>query len=261
MTMKTVNTYAVENKAVIVTGGGSGIGKVIAQTFLDNGARVIVSGRTEDKLRKTIDGYPVEQADVHVSDIGVPEQAQALVDFTVGRFGQLDIVVSNAAGYTSGDITDLELEEWQKLRTTNVDGFVYLAQAALPRLVQSGGNLVAVSSVSGSWGDWGQVAYNGTKAAISNMVQSLALDYGGRGVRVNAVAPSFTITEMTKDMAADEAAMKPFVNRIALARPAQPEDIAPAVLFLASDDARYITGAILPVDGGTSASTGQPHID
>jgi meso-butanediol dehydrogenase / (S,S)-butanediol dehydrogenase / diacetyl reductase len=177
----------------------------------------------------------------------------------VARFGRIDVVVSNAAGYANGPLTELDDEVWASLRGANVDGFFHLAKATLPRLADVGGTFVAVSSVSGDRGDWGQAAYNATKAAVTNFVRSL-LDWGERGVRLNAVAPSFTITEITEQFAQDEEILAPFVNRIALGRPAQPEDIAPAVLFLASDAARYITGAVLPVDGGTSASTGQPHV-
>ena len=134
--------------------------------------------------------------------------------------------------------------------------FFHLAKATLPLLAEVQGTLVAVSSVSGDRGDWGQSAYNATKAVITNFVRSLALDWGPRGVRPNAVAPSFTVTELTERLGEDERVLAAFANRIALGRPAQPDDIAPAVLFLASEGARNITGAVLPVDGGTSASTG-----
>lgn len=112
-------------------------------------------------------------------------------------------------------------------------------------------------------GDWKQAAYNATKHAISGFVRSLALDWGEFGIRVNAVAPAYTKTEMTgylEDSADYEKNVEPFVNRTALGRIGYPDDIAPSVLFLASADASYITGVILPVDGGTSASTGQPNI-
>lgn len=255
----TVNRYALEGRSVLVTGGGSGIGRAIAQAFLDNGARVAVAGRRAEPLEDLVASAPAGKALAVVGDVGLAADAASIVTRTVDAFGALDVVVSNAAGYAKGDLTELAVDDWESMRRTNIDGFVHLAQASLPHLVASHGNLVAVASVSGLRGDWGQAAYNATKHAIVGFVQSLALDYGGRGVRVNAVAPSFTLTELTAGMASDEAALAPFVERIALERPGRPEDVAPAVLFLASDDAAYITGAVLAVDGGTSASTGQPR--
>jgi meso-butanediol dehydrogenase/(S,S)-butanediol dehydrogenase/diacetyl reductase len=255
----TGNRYAVEGRSVLVTGGGSGIGAAIAQAFLENGARVAVSGRRPEPLERFAAAAPTGRALALPGDVGVAADAARIVEQAVAAFGGIDVVVSNAAAYASGDLADLTTADWEQLRRTNVDGFVHLAQAALPELVRSKGNLVAVASVSGLNGDWGQAAYNATKHAVIGFVRSLALDYGDRGVRVNAVAPAFTQTDMTKDVGTDEAALAPFVDRIALGRPGRPEDVPPAVLFLASDDAAYITGAVLTVDGGTSASTGQPH--
>ena len=177
----------------------------------------------------------------------------------VERFGALDVVVNNAAAYVNGPFDELGLDAWQGIRSTNIDGFVHVARHSLPELESSGGNLVVVGSVSGLRGDWGQAAYNATKAAIMNFVQSLALDYGPRGVRLNAVVPALTITDITQAVEDDAEALAKANNRIALGRPGRPEDIAPAVLWLASADASYVTGAFLAVDGGTSASTGQAH--
>ena len=172
-----------------------------------------------------------------------------------------DSFVNNAAAYFPKAFADLTTDDWDTLRRTNIDGFVHLAQRALPELEKTRGNVVVVGSVSGMRGDWGQSGYNATKALVMNFVQSLALDYGPAGVRLNTVAPAFTQTEATAAVGSDEESLRPFVNRIALGRPGQPEDVAPAVLFLASEDAGYVTGATLTVDGGTSASTGQPHLE
>jgi meso-butanediol dehydrogenase/(S,S)-butanediol dehydrogenase/diacetyl reductase len=256
--MKT-STFDFADSVVLVTGGGSGIGAGIATAFPDAGATVIVTGRRLEALEKTLAGYPRHRATAITTDLAQPAQVPALVAEIVERFGRLDVVVSNAAAYAHGEITDLSDDDWAALRATNVDAFFHLAKAALPHLQESGGNLVAVSSVSGDRGDWGQAAYNASKAAITNFVRSLALDWGPRGVRLNAVAPAFTITELTAPMAEDEQVLAAAVNRIALGRPGRPADIAPAVLFLASDAAAYITGSVLTVDGGTSASTGQAH--
>lgn len=251
-------TYDFTDSIVLVTGGGTGIGAGITRAFLDAGATVVITGRRLDRLEGTLDGHPRGVA--IAMDLTDPEQVRGLVAQVVERFGRVDVVVSNAAAYAHGPLTELDDDAWAQLRATNVDGFFHLAKAVLPHLADVGGTLVAVSSVSGDRGDWEQAAYNASKAAVTNFVRSLALDWGARGVRLNAVAPSFTITEITQSMAEDEATLAPHVNRIALGRPAQPEDIAPAVLFLASDAAAYITGSVLTVDGGTTASTGQAHV-
>ncbi|NIL80410.1 SDR family NAD(P)-dependent oxidoreductase [Rhodococcoides kroppenstedtii] len=260
--MSTTNEYAVQDKVVVVTGAGSGIGRAIARAFLANGAIVVVTGRRREPLEETVTDAGDGRALVVAGDVSRRDDVETLVATVLEAFGRIDVVVSNAGVHDGGgDITDLTDEDWALLRGVNIDGFLHLARATLPELVRSGGNLVAVSSVSGIAGDWGQAAYNASKHAMTGFVRSLALDYGGRGVRVNAVLPAFTLTEMTSGMATNEKSLAPFVDRIALGRPGKPDDIAPAVLFLASDDARYITGALLAVDGGTSASTGQPHTE
>ena len=255
----TVNDYAFTGKTVLVTGGGSGIGRAIAHAFLDNGANVAISGRRRDKLDAALAGRPEERTLAIEADVADDASAKAMVAAVVERFGALDVLVNNAAAYFSGPFDAMTLDAWEAIRSTNVDGFVHVVRHCVGALEKSGGNVVVVGSVSGLRGDWEQAAYNATKAAIMNFVQSLALDYGPRGVRFNAVAPALTITDLTKDVEDDEKALAAAVNRIALGRPGQPADIAPAVLFLASDDAAYVTGACLPVDGGTSASTGQAH--
>jgi meso-butanediol dehydrogenase/(S,S)-butanediol dehydrogenase/diacetyl reductase len=259
--MSTHNRYAFDDKVVLVTGGGSGIGQAIARAFLDNGASVAVVGRRKERLEETLAGHDESRTLAVTADVSDPADAAGVVATVTERFGRLDVFVNNAAMYSAQDFADLPTDEWDRFRRTNIDAFVHLAQKALPELERTGGNLVAVGSVSGLRGDWGQAAYNATKATVMNFVQSLALDYGPQGVRLNSVAPAFTLTEATAGVPTDEESLRPFVNRIALGRPAQPEDIAPAVLFLASEDARYVTGAVLAVDGGTSASTGQPHVE
>jgi meso-butanediol dehydrogenase / (S,S)-butanediol dehydrogenase / diacetyl reductase len=244
---------------VLITGGGTGIGRAIADAFVDAGASVVVTGRRREPLDAFVTANP-GRAVAAPADMSVGTEVERVVSETVERFSRLDVVVSNAAAYVPGELTDLSDEDWVSMRSVNIDGFFHLAKAALPHLERSAGTLVAVSSVSGLAGDWGQAGYNATKGAVSNFVRSLALDWGTRGVRINAVAPALTDTAPVRAVTVNRELLAQFENRVALGRIAQPTDIAPAVLFLASDAAAYVTGVVLPVDGGTSASTGQPHL-
>ncbi len=255
----TANTYDFAGKTVIVTGGGTGIGRAIVRAFGDNGANVVAAGRRKEPLDEALSTIPAERALAVPADVSDPTQARELIRAAVDEFGKLDVVVPNAAIFTGGRFHEQELSDWDQIRAVNIDGFVHTVHAALPELLLSQGNIVAVSSVSGMRGDWGQAMYNATKAAVTNFVQSLALEYGGNGVRFNSVAPAATATDMNTDAARPHEEIASMIDRVALGRMGRPEDIAPAVLFLASTDAAYVTGANLTVDGGTSASTGQAH--
>ncbi len=255
----TANTYDFAGKTVIVTGGGTGIGRAIVQAFGANGANVVAAGRRKAPLDDALAGIPEPRRLAVPADVSDPFQARELVRAAVDQFGAVDIVVPNAAIFLGGSFHEQDLSDWEQIRSVNTDGFVHTVHAALPELLRTKGNVVAISSVSGLRGDWGQAMYNATKAAVTNFVQSLALEYGDRGVRFNSVAPAATATEMNTDAAKPHEEIAAMIDRVALGRMGQPEDIAPAVLFLASADAGYITGANLAVDGGTSASTGQAH--
>jgi meso-butanediol dehydrogenase/(S,S)-butanediol dehydrogenase/diacetyl reductase len=253
-------TFDFSGCVVLVTGGGTGIGLSIAREFWAAGATVVVTGRRAEPLEEAVATAPDGRGHALVADVGDGAGVREMVASIVARLGRLDVVVSNAAVFVSSPLDDLDERTWERMRATNVDGYYHLAKASLPLLEASGGSFIAVSSVSGERGDWGQAAYNATKGAVSLFTRSLALDWGSRGVRVNAVAPAFTVTPMTQAVADDPDARRVFENRVALGRLAGPDDIAGAVLYLASDAAAYVTGVVLPVDGGTSASTGQGHV-
>jgi meso-butanediol dehydrogenase/(S,S)-butanediol dehydrogenase/diacetyl reductase len=258
--MSATARFDFSGSVVLVTGGGTGIGAAISDAFLAAGATVVISSRRSQVLQAAVERAGSDRLTAIAADVSQKDEIHRLLGEITDRHGRIDVVVSNAAGYAGGDITELAEDSWEAMRQTNVDGFFHLAKAALPLLQESGGSLVAVSSVSGLAGDWNQAGYNATKAALSNFIRSLALDWGTRGVRLNAVAPSLTATDPVRVLTENDALLSKAIDRTALGRIAQPQDIAPAVLFLASDAARYVTGVILPVDGGTSAATGQAHI-
>ena len=259
MTTRTA-TFDFTDNVVIVTGGTSGIGLQVATDFVRSGAHVVMVGRDRAKLTSAAHGLPSGSVSTVAADISDPEQVRDLVESTVRDQGGIDVVVSNASQYVPGDITDVSPEAWASLRATNIDGFFHVAQQTLPVLAERRGTLIATSSVSGLRGDWNQAVYNASKGAVSLFVQSLALDWAAKGVRVNGVAPSVTNTDAVAGITQNPAVRAQFESRVAMGRLAETDDTSSAFLFLASDAAKYINGVILPVDGGTSASTGQAHI-
>lgn len=245
-------------KVVIVTGAGSGIGAATARRFGAEGASVVLAGRTREKLEQTAQGMDAQRTLIQVTDVARLEQVEALVRAAVDRFGRLDVMVNNAGVAPEGRITEASVDDWRQVMSIDLDGVFHGCRAAMPELLKTRGNIVNVSSVSGLGGDWNLSFYNAAKGGVSNLTRALALDYGRDGVRVNAVCPSLTRTDLTESMFEDQALIDKFRERIALGRIAEPDDIAAAIVMLASDDARFVTGVNLPVDGGLSASNGQP---
>jgi meso-butanediol dehydrogenase/(S,S)-butanediol dehydrogenase/diacetyl reductase len=247
-----------KDKTVLVTGAASGIGLAAARRFLDEGARVVMLDIDEAGLEKAAAGLPQDRVLVQVGDTASSETAAAAVKAAVDRFGGLDVLINNAGVATEGDIMQTSEEDFAHVMAVNVAGYFHMAKAAMPELVKSRGSIVMISSVSGLGGDWNTFAYNTSKGAVSNMVRAMALDAGKDGVRVNAVNPSFTKTGMTEDMLAKPELVAKFRERMPLGAPEDPEGVAAVMAFLASDDARLVTGVNLPVDAGLSASNGQP---
>lgn len=243
-----------------MTGAGSGIGAGTARRFAAEGAMVALIGQGHDKMDAVAREMDPARTLVHVADVSQQAAVESAVAATVARFGRLDVLVNNAGIVRPGSLTEASVEDWRATMATDVDSVFYFCRAAVPHLLAQRGCIVNVSSVSGLGGDWGMSFYNAAKGAVTNFTRALALDLGPQGVRVNAVCPSFTRTGMTADMEKDTALMEKFKERIPLGRAAEPDDIAAVISFLASDDARFVTGVNLPVDGGLSASNGQPRL-
>jgi meso-butanediol dehydrogenase / (S,S)-butanediol dehydrogenase / diacetyl reductase len=248
-----------EGKVVIVTGAGSGIGAGTARRFLQEGAFVTLNGRRENKLRETIAGFDAAKSLVHPGDVSDEAYVKRLVKATITKFGKLDVLVNNAGMAIFGPFAKTTTKEWRKLMATDLDGVFFACREALPHLLKTKGSVINLSSASGLGGDWGCSAYNAAKGAVTNFTRSLALEYGSRGVRVNAVAPSLTSTEATAFLEKNKAAMAAFYDRIPIGRAAKPEEVAGVIAFLASEDAVFVNGVILSVDGGLHASNGQPN--
>ena len=246
------------DKVVVITGAGSGIGAASAQRFAAEGASVVLVGRTEEKLQKVKEVLPAGKHLVVPCDVSDAGQVRQLSEKVNQHYGRADVLVNNAGSIVQGKIHEVSPDDWKKLMGTDLDGVYYCTHYFMPALLKTKGNVVNISSVSGLGGDWGMSVYNAAKGAVTNFTRALAMDYGSDGVRVNAICPGFTFTDLTENAKQDEALLARFYDRIPLRRAGEADDIASAIAFIASDDARYITGANLPVDGGLTASNGQP---
>ncbi len=248
-----------ENKIVIVTGAGSGIGEATARRFSAEGASVVLVGRTKKKLDKVAATLEGENVMIAPCDISDENAVKDLFRAVIKEFKRVDVLVNNAGIYKPGKVQDVKTKDWKEQMATNVDGYFYMTRAAMPHLIKSKGNIVNVSSVSGLGADWGTVPYNTSKGAVTLFTKAVALDAAADGVRVNAVCPTLVRSDLTEDMLDDEKLIAKFKERIPMGRYGEPEDIADVIAFLASNDARFVTGIAMPVDGGLSASNGQPR--
>jgi len=246
------------SKVVVVTGAASGIGEATARRFSREGAMVVLADRDAATLQRVAADLPEDRTRVQVVDIAKSADAEGMIAAAIDAFARLDVLVNNAGVHLAADPVDIDDDQWRRVMGVNLDGVFHGCRAAIPHLEKTRGSIVNTASVSGLGGDWGSSAYNAAKGGVVNLTRALALDLGRRGIRVNSVCPSLTRTAMAADATADAELVARFEQRIALGRICEPHEVAAVIAFLASDDASFVTGINMPVDGGVSASNGQP---
>ncbi|GMN03984.1 SDR family NAD(P)-dependent oxidoreductase [Erythrobacter sp. MTPC3] len=255
--MTSLNRFA--GKTVIVTGSSGGIGEGIARRFASEGANVVINSRSREDCEKVAGTLDEARTLVVSGDVSKPEFAEEIISKATEKFGQLDTLVNNAGVAVSGMLHKASDDDIDKVIDINVKGVLYLCRAAIPALKKTGGSIVNISSVSGTGGDSTLPIYNASKGAVTNLTRGLAQQLGMLGIRINAINPSLTRSDMVEGITGNDDLMKAFMRHIPMGRMGEPEDIAAAAAFLASEDASFITGVNLAVDGGVSSSSGQPN--
>ena len=243
---------SLSNRIALVTGGASGIGRYISLELAKQGATVIVNYNTsKDKAQTLITEIETlgGKADAFQANVAVFNEAKQLIDNIIERYGKLDIIVNNAGITDDQLILRMREDQFDRVIDTNLKGVWNICKhAAKPLLKSEAGRIINISSVSGILGNAGQSNYSAAKAGVIGLTKALAREFAARHVTVNAIAPGFIETDMTKKL--PEEAVKAWADQIPLKRFGSPSDVAHAVTFLASDEASYITGHTLMVDGG-----------
>jgi len=240
-------------RVALVTGGGTGIGAAVARRLAADGYSVAVTGRRSwpiEEIAREIDGFAI------VSDTGVAADADRAVAETVTRFGSLDALVLNAGIGGEGSLLDLDPAAFERVFATNVTGAFLVARAAISHLLESRGAIVSVASVSALRAAPASLAYCSSKAALAMLTQCIALDHGPAGIRANCICPGWVRTPMADGemdalgLDSREEAYAAATQDVPLRRASSPEEIAGSVAWLLSEDASYVNGAVIPVDGG-----------
>ncbi len=244
-------------KVAVVTGGNAGIGEAIAQTFVREGAAVVITGRRQDELDRVVheitrrNGKAIAVAGSVTDD----RHARAVVNEAIQRFGSLDILINNAGvGEFGRRLHELDDETWTRVLDVNLTGVFRMTRAAVPEMLKRGrGSIVNISSIASLVGIPYLPAYAASKGALDALTRAIAIDYAKDGVRCNVVNPGLIATPMAAPLMANPEQLNPILDRYPIRRTGKPEEVADMVLYLASDEAMWVTGGTFTIDGGMTA--------
>lgn len=239
-----------ENKVAIITGAGSGIGKETAILFAKEGAKTVVADINEKGGKETVENIKkIGEAIFIKLDVTSREQTRQMTKNVLKKYGKIDILINNAGIIQDALVSKMTEEQWDKVINVNLKGSFNCIQAVVETMInQNNGVIINTASIVGLFGNIGQVNYAATKAGLIGMSKTLAKELGKKGIRVNVVAPGFIMTPMTE--AVPEKFLEIMKEKTPLRRLGEPEDVAYAYLYLASDESKFINGAVLCVDGG-----------